>query len=112
MGTEGVGGEVNAGAGSEDSAQPARTSCGCGLLGRAAAGKGGCLYRSEGSHSPGHKEPSPRARSARWAATHGIRAAGAQKGGLAVEARARRAKVGCGNTANTWHKEPQRRRVP
>jgi hypothetical protein len=66
----------------------------------------------EGSLSPGHKEPSPRARSARWAASQGIRAAGAPKGGLAGEARARCAKVDRGDTAHAWHKEPQRRRGP
>ncbi len=66
----------------------------------------------EGSRSPGHKEPSPRGHSARRAATQGIRAAGAPKGGLAGEARARCAKVGCGDTANARHKEPQRRRGP
>ena len=65
MGTEGVGGEVNAGAGSEDSAQPARAAYGCELLERAITVKSDCQYRSEeGIHSPGHKEPSPRACSA------------------------------------------------
>ena len=52
MGTESVGGEVNAGAGSGDSAQPARVSRGCDIRWRAATGKGGCPYFERGQSQP------------------------------------------------------------